>query len=107
MLFSAIRAKGGINNNSTAVQFEGAYKRPLLHNEIGALALANCVAQDATGILTVSSNISRNVHALIVNDDTENYMDGAENFVYTENTSQYISDVVEYIASFISKKVVK
>jgi len=34
MFFSAIRAKGGFNNNPTTMQFEAAYKRLLIHTEL-------------------------------------------------------------------------
>lgn len=34
MLFSAIRAKGGFNNNPTVSQFEAAYKSIIVHSEI-------------------------------------------------------------------------
>ncbi|KAF0711366.1 Transposable element P transposase [Aphis craccivora] len=34
MFFSAIRAKRGFTNNSTATQFEAAYKRLIVHSEV-------------------------------------------------------------------------
>lgn len=54
MFFSAVR--------STAVQFEGAYKR--LNAEIGSSSAANCIPQDNTHILTVSSILKPTIGAL-------------------------------------------
>jgi len=46
MFFSAVRSRGGFNNNPTAFQFESAYKRLLVHCEIKSSDSANCLAQD-------------------------------------------------------------
>jgi DNA transposase THAP9 len=56
MLFSAIRAKGGFNNNPTVSQFEAAYKSIIVHSEIKSSSSANCMALDDTTILRVSSS---------------------------------------------------
>lgn len=66
LFFSAIRARGGFNNNPTAAQFEGAYKRLLLHAEISAPSGANCIAQDGTSVLSISSAHKAVVDDLIV-----------------------------------------
>lgn len=55
LFFSAIRAKGGFNNNPTCRQFEGAYKRLLIHHEISGSTSANCLALDPISILSISS----------------------------------------------------
>ena len=55
VLFSWIRAMGGFNNNPTSKQFASAYKKLLIHNEVRSSAEANCLVQDDTNILTVSS----------------------------------------------------
>lgn len=41
MLFSAIRSRGGFNNNPTAAQFEAAYKRLLVRSELSISENAN------------------------------------------------------------------
>lgn len=56
MLFSAIWAKGGFNNNPTVSQFEAAYKSMIVHSEIKSSSNANCMALDDTTILRVSSS---------------------------------------------------
>lgn len=40
--FGTIRAKGGSNNNPSAVQFKAAYKRLLTHNNLTAPLKSNC-----------------------------------------------------------------
>ena len=40
--FSAVRSKGGFNDNPTCRQFESAYKRLLIHAEIAASTRNNC-----------------------------------------------------------------
>ena len=56
VFFSAIRSRGGHNNNPTARQFESAYKRLLIHCEVTGSQNANCLDQILISILTVSSN---------------------------------------------------
>jgi len=50
MLFSAIRAKGGFNNNPTVAQYEAAYKSIIVHAEVKSLS---SMALDDTSILRV------------------------------------------------------
>ncbi|KAL4127133.1 hypothetical protein QTP88_011331 [Uroleucon formosanum] len=105
MLFSAIRAKGGFNNNPTVSQFEAAYKSIIVHSEIKSSSSANCMALDDTTILTVSSsNIkvkdtqSELLDLLCVagTDDLEN-----DNLLSVYQHSNFINDVVACIAGFV------
>ncbi|KAL4126994.1 hypothetical protein QTP88_011192 [Uroleucon formosanum] len=105
MLFSAIRAKGGFNNNPTVSQFEAAYKSIIVHSEIKSSSSANCMALDDTTILTVSSsNIkvkdtqSELLDLLCVagTDDLEN-----DNLLSVYQHSNFINDVVASIAGFV------
>lgn len=60
MLFSAIRAKEGFNNNPTVARFEAAYKGIIIvHAEVKSKSSANCMALDDTSILRVSSKIEK------------------------------------------------
>ncbi|KAL4155977.1 hypothetical protein QTP88_000012 [Uroleucon formosanum] len=106
MLFSAIRAKGGFNNNPTVSQFEAAYKSIIVHSEIKSSSSANCMALDDTTILTVSSsNIkvkdtqSELLDLLCVagTDDLEK-----DNLLSVYQHSNFINDVVACIAGFVS-----
>ncbi|KAL4126957.1 hypothetical protein QTP88_011320 [Uroleucon formosanum] len=105
MLFSAIRAKGGFNNNPTVSQFEAAYKSIIVHSEIKSSSSANCMALDDTTILRVSSsNIkvkdtqSELLDLLCVagTDDLEN-----DNLLSVYQHSNFINDVVACIAGFV------
>ncbi|KAL4126951.1 hypothetical protein QTP88_011149 [Uroleucon formosanum] len=109
MLFSAIRAKGGFNNNPTVSQFEAAYKSIIVHSEIKSSSSANCMALDDTTILTVSSsNIkvkdtqSELLDLLCVagTDDLEN-----DNLLSVYQHSNFINDVVACIAGFVVRKI--
>lgn len=109
MFFSAIRSRGGFNNNPTASQFRGAYKRLLVHTEINTSLAANCIAQDDTSVLTVSSASKPKVDDLL----DENY-DIIESDPFFETTdivpngfSEYVDDVTEYIAGFVARKVAR
>ncbi|KAL4156145.1 hypothetical protein QTP88_000180 [Uroleucon formosanum] len=111
MLFSAIRAKGGFNNNPTVSQFEAAYKSIIVHSEIKSSSSANCMALDDTTILRVSSsNIkvkdtqSELLDLLCVagTDDLEN-----DNSLSVNQHSNFINDVVACIAGFVVRKIKK
>ncbi|KAF0711424.1 THAP-type domain-containing protein, partial [Aphis craccivora] len=110
-VFSAIQAKGGFNNNPTVSQFEAAYKSIIVHSEIKSLSSANCMALDDTTILRVSSsNIkvkdtqSELVDLLCVAgiDNLEN-----NNLLSVYQHSNFINDVVAYIAGFVVRKIKK
>ncbi|KAL4136394.1 hypothetical protein QTP88_007942 [Uroleucon formosanum] len=111
MLFSAIRSKGGFNNNPTVSQFEAAYKSIIVHSEIKSSSSANCMALDDTTILRVSSsNIkvkdtqSELLDLLCVagTDDLEN-----DNLLSVNHHSNFINDVVACIAGFVVRKIKK
>lgn len=50
MIFSAVRAMNGRNNNPTFTQFKAAYRR-LLNIQDSSIVAGNCTAQDDTVIL--------------------------------------------------------
>lgn len=49
-----MRAKGGFNNNPTAIQFKSAFKRLLVHSELKNLNSGNCVPLTDVNILVYS-----------------------------------------------------
>lgn len=61
MFFLAIRSRGGFNNNPTALQFESAFKRLLVHTEVMTSSGANCVALDLTKIAFVTSRTTKKI----------------------------------------------
>ncbi|CAB3236478.1 unnamed protein product [Arctia plantaginis] len=55
LFFSAIRARGGFNNNPNAVQFRAAYKKLLIRGDIRGRGIGNCITLEQINILTCSS----------------------------------------------------
>ncbi|KAF0712065.1 Transposable element P transposase, partial [Aphis craccivora] len=118
MFFSAIRAKGGFTNNPTATQFEAAYKRLIVHSEVMVASEgANCIAQDVTNILTVSSGrkkIEKNyLDMLCVEEDDELLNDNASGDIILNYSmdirveERFTSDIISYIAGYISRKILR
>ncbi|CAH1999228.1 unnamed protein product [Acanthoscelides obtectus] len=112
MFFSAIRSRGDFSNNPTAWHFENAYKRLLIHSEITTSDSTNCLAQDNTSILNVTIESKNNsiFTTDLLYEQTESSDAEDELFIKNYNTianCTYICDIVEYIAGFISKKLVK
>jgi len=113
MFFSAIRARGGFNNNPTALQFESTYKRLLVHTEIMTSSGANCIAMNLTKILSVTSRTKQKPDNLNVYVDmlcAEVTDDDLNLTTYIEGTTTQqtvVDDIVEYIAGFIVRKLEK
>ncbi|KYN15587.1 THAP domain-containing protein 9 [Trachymyrmex cornetzi] len=115
--FSAVRSRGGFNNNPNAKQFMSAYKRLLVHAEVDISKSANNIVLDETVVLNVSSAI------LVPHKDINNVMqdDTDEHDIYSIDKSDhdyslyhnewlhsdYVQDVVTYIAGFIARSVTK
>lgn len=55
LLFGAIRSKGGFNNNSTARQFEAAYKRLLVKSSIRGANTDNVIEFGGINILATGA----------------------------------------------------
>jgi len=116
MFFSAVRSRGGFNNNPIAFQFEYAYKRLLVHCEIKSPDSANCLAQDATSILNFTVNSQQTTtsdcfSAFDHNTDTE-VEDDEIYYKYIQHFSNvvnslYTTNVVEYISGFVSRKLIR
>lgn len=109
MLFSAIRARGGYNNNPTVAQFEAAYKAIIIHAEVKSSSNANCMALDDTSVLRVSSvkknkeDQQKELLDLLCTAGTNDIDDVLT--VYQHNA--FIDDIVAYIAGFVVKKLKK
>jgi len=59
--FSAAKGRSGFNNNPSCFQFEHAYKRLLVNNQITASCFGNCGILDATTILPLEFNVTDNI----------------------------------------------
>lgn len=115
LFFSAIRSKGGYNNNPSAKQFAAAYKRLLIHHHIMTSDSANCLIIDTTNIINVSNSTNVYLNSINISHNDEN-SDSlnlsktiSEDHCYATGTykqlSEYVKDVAGHIAGFIFKKL--
>lgn len=110
MLFSAIRSRGGFNNNPTASQFEATYKKLLIHSELSISENANCAPQDTTKILHISSSKKiqeQNFLDILCVEEEESFSDDFEQNNEPEEVNVYKEDVIEHIAGFVLKQLNK
>lgn len=121
--FSAVRSKGGFNNNPTIRNFASAYRRLLCHNEIKISESGNCLELEKITILSPNqmSTVDRINTSLVYNKITKEFtaensiltpemMDYDNDFVlpnFNENLSTFTKTVVEYVAGFVVKKIIK
>ncbi|XP_049947543.1 uncharacterized protein LOC126455824 [Schistocerca serialis cubense] len=110
-VFSAIRSRGGWNNNPTARQFVAAYKRLLIHSEIRGSERGNCITLEDIPILTFSSS---NVEDHINNTSERWQLLSTENSAATTDnghdyfaTGIYLSEVAVHIVVYIAGFVVR
>jgi len=107
-MFSAIRSRGGYNDNPTCRQFVAAFKRVLVHNEISGSLYGNCIALDNTTHLTgkkfddiqckepLTFSFSWcPTRSVIDHDYFDNYI----------HLSKFVDCVSSYISGFVAKKV--
>lgn len=108
--FSAIRSRGGFNNNPNVLQFKSAYKRLLVKHELKQFENGNC-AFDNVDILHVSSN-TKNCHDQIGHADllraTENPDISDHDYIrYCWELTPFVENIVLYIAGYVSHRVSK
>jgi len=112
--FSAVRSRGGFNNNPTAKQFITSYKRLLVHADVDISKYANNIVIDETIVLNVSAatlSTNEGIDNLTQDDiDIHDSINGSDHDYLFHNVwlySEYVEDVVTYIAGFIAKSVTK
>lgn len=103
-LFGCIRSMGGFNDNPTAQQFEAAYRKLLIHNDVVCSKKSNCI-EKGTKILTVSSQRKPNFktnHPVIMNEMIfeDEFVDAA---LYTDDSH---SHSLAYMASVLETKII-
>jgi hypothetical protein len=108
LFFGLIRRRGGLNDNPTSQQFEGAYKRLLLHSDLVHSPSANCTQQDDTNCLKLASNKNDNECNWIPNIlDVEDFDYNYEYDLIIKALSTYKRDVSYYISGFIVRSMNK
>lgn len=105
--FSAIRSKGGYNDNPTCRQFQ----RLLVHNSIMGSAYGNCSILDNTNIEAVSNNKICNENEEELNFEynwqTEKPLLHHDYFENVQHLDLNIEDVCVYISGFVTMKATK
>lgn len=115
IFFSAIRSKGGFNNNPTALQFMSAYKRLLIHGELKNITTGNCVPLESINILTCNmTSICRKLNSrrsklLSMTEDLDPEdmvfeLPVHHDYVGIELT-EFSKDITIYIAGYITKNL--
>lgn len=104
--FSAIRSRGGFNNNPNAIQFKSAYQRLLIRHELSEVENGNCIF-DGIDILVVSSKHKENTRDPI---EVENVVNSCVDFDHDYITSfvalsPFSLHVVESIAGYVASKI--
>lgn len=104
--FSAVRSRGGFNNNPNANQFESAYKRLLIRNEIKMFDTSNCLA-DGLDILHCTSK--KEYFRDVLTEDMDEVVDSFDHdYINTMwSLDPYIENVVGYISGFVVRKILK
>jgi hypothetical protein len=105
--FSAVRSRGGCNNNPSCLHFKGAYKKLIVKHEISGSKYGNCSILDAANILHVSSSIKSKTTDLILEEDVGDFELDVENeniFFPNSLLSNFVNDIVVYIAGFVTRK---
>ena len=113
LFFSAVRSRGGHNNNPTALQFKTAYKRLLMRHHIQSTG--NCMPLDETRILSVSDDGTsiRGPSEISYIEEAEKYnlidkdaLDGDLDYADIPNItslSDFKEAAIEYIAGYVVK----
>lgn len=114
LFFSAVRARGGFNNNPDAIQFRAAYKKLLVRAEIRDGGIGNCTPLEQISILTCSSKnpitalnelTEKESYAEITEDDSDLYETYLERLL--DENDEYTDRVLQYIAGFVTKKLLR
>nr|CAI5845171.1 unnamed protein product [Callosobruchus analis] len=110
IFFSAVRSKGGFNNNPTSRQFQAIMKRLLIHQEIAGNENANAVSLDNTSILHCSS-ASPKSNCDTAKRDSEVELSSVSDEIHLNriiwHLTIYLEDVTAYVAGFIVKQLKK
>lgn len=106
--FSSVRQKGGFNNNPTSKQFQTAYKKLLIHNEINGSQYGNCIAiLDSTQMSVVTVGPDNIVGNESDQEKVNTIMHDHDYFEALKRLTPYIDDVSSYISGFVVKKLLK
>lgn len=106
-LFGCIRSMGGFNNNPTVQQFEAAFRKLLVHNDIVSPKKSNCI-EFGSKILSVSSqrNANQPQNQQATTDD-DLIVDEFEFDFINQYTDDAHSHSLAFKASMLESKILK
>lgn len=107
--FSAVRSRGGFNDNPNVSEFKSAYKRILVKTEIKTTKSANCMTLDDTSILSISSTQEKNkTKNFLKNIATEeDYESAFFESIIDIDLNDYVEDVVTYISGYVQRQLLE
>lgn len=111
LFFCNVRSAGGCNDNPTPRQFEGIYKKMLIHTELQQSVTGNCIPLENISILNCSSvdrinmTVERNINMTKSNDDTDE--DDLAIAVQETSLSLFAEHIIEYISGFVVNSLIK
>lgn len=105
-LFGCIRSVGGFNDNPTAQQFEAAYRKLLIHNDVVYSKKSNTI-DGGTKILTVSSQrpAQRTEVALLNREELAKIDEWGHDFLLSFDATEYMDDTSNHSLAFMSHVV--
>lgn len=110
VFFSALRSRGGFNNNPTAYQFRNAYRRLLGRHQISGSEKGNCLNFEGIEILNVESSNAECSPDSIFDESATVSQDTVSDHDYISTMwklTPYVEDTLKYISGFVSKAVKK
>ncbi|KYN10897.1 THAP domain-containing protein 9, partial [Trachymyrmex cornetzi] len=108
VFFSALRSRGGFNNNHSAYQFRNAHSRLIVKHEISGSEAGNCMNFEGIEILHVGSHNIKCPPDTIVDEFIENDRTLDHDYLTTVwRLSPFVEDTCKYISGFVSKSVAR
>lgn len=114
--FSAVRSKGGHSNNPTCYQFINRFKRLLVHANVQGSDNSNCLSLDDTEVIQIPTEFweqyatcEEKIIYIIENveEDQLQYLENDQKYYGDGLNKMYIDDVVEYIAGFVVRSLLR
>lgn len=103
--FSAVRARGGFNNNPNAQQFKSTFKRLLVHHELRASENANCADDGDIKILSIKSISGSGSSVYLQHTEEVLSLCDIDTIVDDFQLDDFQEDVVDLIAGFVIPKL--
>lgn len=117
--FACIRSMNGMNDNPTCAQFEAAYRKLSVHNDVVCSKKANCIDK-GTKMLTVSSarktKFKTNSAVIATDPELDHFEEDFANQILFGDSCQSVSDdlltnnlqthILAHSASLVEKKII-